>query len=93
MTSTKVILAGIVLMATMAFFVVTEAMDLYAPSSRRWPVMTGMELPLVTIVDENGYYANLQCTVTGFDDKADNKATHTFDMTCGYAPEVITVGK
>lgn len=88
----KYALIGIVLSATMAFFVITEAMDLYAPSGRRWPVMTGMELPMVTILDENGYYATLSCTVTAFDDKADNKATHTFDMTCGYAPEVINVG-
>lgn len=92
-TQHKVIIAS-VLIATMALFVVVEAMqDAYAPRSRRWPVMTGMELPMVTILDENGYYATLSCTVTGFNDKGDNKATHTFDMNCQYAPEVITVGK
>ena len=42
------------LMLVMTFYVVTETLDVYAPSSRRWPVTTGMELPLVKILDENG---------------------------------------
>lgn len=87
------VLVAVVLVFSTIFFIIVEAQDSYAPRSRRWPVMTGMELPMVTILDENGYYATLSCTVTGFDDKADNKATHTFDMNCRYAPEVINVGK
>ena len=83
----KALVLGIV--ALMAVGVVAEAtMDVYAPSGRRWPVFTGMELPLVSILDENGYYATLACTVGTFDNEA-----HTYTLNCGDAPTVIQVGK
>jgi hypothetical protein len=41
-------------MSVMTFYVVTETLDVYAPRNRRWSVATGMELPLVKILDENG---------------------------------------
>jgi len=59
----------------------------FAPSGRRWPVTTGMNLPLVNILDENGYYATLACTVTSFNNEA-----HSYNLACGDAPAVITVG-
>ena len=58
----------------------------FAPSGRRWPVTTGMHLPLVNIVDENGYYATLACKVTSFNNEA-----HTYNLSCGDAPEYVTV--
>jgi hypothetical protein len=58
-----------------------------APSGRRWPVNTGMHLPLVNILDENGYYATLACTVTSFNNEA-----HSYNLSCGDAPAVIQVG-
>ena len=39
-------------MLVMKFYVVTETLDVYTPSSKRWSVTTGMELPLVKILDE-----------------------------------------
>jgi hypothetical protein len=41
-------------MLVMTLYVVTETLDVYAPSSKRWSVTTGMELPLVKTLDENG---------------------------------------
>jgi hypothetical protein len=41
-------------MLVMTLYVVTETLDVYTPSSKRWSVTTGMELPLVKILDENG---------------------------------------
>ena len=79
---------ALVAMATLGLSVVAVAMDVYAPSGRRWPVTTGMELPLVNIVDENGYYATLACKVTSFDNDA-----HTYVFACGDAPAYITVGR
>lgn len=58
----------------------------YAPNGRRWPVTTGMELPLVNIVDENGYYATLACKVTSFNNQA-----HQYNLSCGDAPEYVTI--
>ena len=59
-----------------------------APNGRRWPVTTGMVLPMVNILDENGYYATLACTVTSFNNEA-----HTYNLSCGDAPTVIQVGQ
>ena len=75
------------LSAVLAMAVLAEAMNVYAPSGRRWPVTTGMVLPMVTILDENGYYATLACTVSSFND-----AAHTYNLACTNAPDVITVG-
>ena len=57
-----------------------------APGSRRWPVTTGMNLPLVNILDENGYYASLSCKVTSFNNEA-----HTYNHSCSDPPEYVTV--
>lgn len=79
---------AIALVATLGLSVIAVAMDTYAPNGRRWPVTTGMHLPLVTIIDENGYYANLACTVTSF-----NNDAHTYNLACGDAPAYITVNQ
>jgi hypothetical protein len=60
--------------------------SVYAPGSRRWPVNTGMNLPLVNILDENGYYASLSCKVTSFNNEA-----HTYNLSCSDPPEYVTV--
>ena len=39
------------LISVMTLYVVTETLAVYAPSSRRWSITTGMELPLVKILD------------------------------------------
>ena len=79
--------------ATIAFSVLAWAYMIAlnpaaAPNGRRWPVTTGMELPMVNILDENGYYSTLACKVTAFDNDA-----HTYVFACGDAPAVITVGQ
>jgi hypothetical protein len=48
------LLITVELMLVMTLYVVTETLDVYTPSSKRWSVTTGMELPLVKILDENG---------------------------------------
>jgi hypothetical protein len=53
-TKHTLLLITVELMSVMTFYVVTETLDVYAPTSRRWSVTTGMELPLVKILDENG---------------------------------------
>jgi len=90
MTPKQYGLIAIALSSVLAVHIVAEAMDVYAPSSRRWPVNTGMELPMVTILDENGYYATLKCTVSDFNQ--DNVEKYTYDLSCTDAPPVITVG-
>ena len=80
-------LIAIFVFASVTWMTVQVFQDVAAPTGRRWPVTTGMNLPMVNILDENGYYATLSCTVTSFDDEA-----HTYSLACGDAPAVITVG-
>jgi len=79
---------AIILVAVLGLSIIATAMNAEAPGSRRWPVTTGMSLPMVNILDENGYYATLSCTVTSFNNEA-----HTYNLACGDAPAVITVGQ
>jgi hypothetical protein len=46
-------------MLVMTFYVVTETLDVYTPSSKRWSVTTGVELPLVKILDEKWIISNI----------------------------------
>jgi len=66
--------------------ILAPANQAQAPGSRRWPVTTGMNLPLVNILDENGYYASLSCKVTSFNNEA-----HTYNLSCADPPEYVTV--
>ena len=83
----KGVLIAIFVFASVTWMTVQVFQDVAAPNGRRWPVTTGMILPMVNILDENGYYATLSCTVTSFND-----AAHTYNLACGDAPTVITVG-
>ena len=88
-TDKALVIFGMVAISTL--IILTAIKDItnpaFAPSGRRWPVNTGMHLPLVNILDENGYYASLSCTVTSFNNEA-----HTYNLSCGDAPAVITIG-
>lgn len=85
-TEKRLVGFAIIAITTLAILTILSP-TVNAPSGRRWPVTTGMELPLVNILDQNGYYATLSCKVTSFDNIA-----HTYVFSCGDAPAVIQVG-
>ena len=80
---------GIIAITTLSILTILASVNqVQAPSGRRWPVFSGMDLPLVNILDQNGYYATLSCKVTTFDNDA-----YTYTLSCGDAPTVVQIGK
>ena len=89
-TDKALVVFGIIAISTLIILTLIKDVTnpVFAPSGRRWPVTTGMNLPLVNILDENGYYAALSCKVASFNDHM-----HTYNLACTNAPDYIEINQ